>query len=231
MRYRHRGRPSRILCHITCVFNVHTLFIGIDKMNTFNCHKPKATHSRILIVSALCLLLANCATPYRQITTYTPVEELPSTEVYFYPDQNQSPQQQDRDRYECSRWAIQASNYDPAQAQLAPHQKIRVVPETSPGSSVAAGAIVGGIIGSTISGGTRRGHGGRYYNNNNGAGLVFGALTGALIGAASEQASANKAQRIEDTENAKRYAIIEEQARNYRRAITACLEGRNYTVR
>lgn len=196
-------------------------------MNMLNCHMLKTTPLRTIIVSIWCLLLASCATPYRQITTYAPVEELPSTEVYFYPDQNQSPQQQDKDRYECSRWAIQASNYDPAQAQLAPHQKIRVVPENSPGSSIAAGAIVGGIIGSTVGGNNR----GRYRNNNNGAGLVFGALTGALIGAASEQASANQAQRIEDTENAKRYAIVEEQARNYRRAITACLEGRNYTVR
>lgn len=195
-------------------------------MNMLYCYILKATPLRTIIVSVLCLLLASCATPYRQITTYAPVEELPSTEVYFYPDQNQSPQQQDRDRYECSRWAIQASNYDPAQARLAPHQKIRVVPENSPGSSVAAGAIVGGIIGSTV-GGNNRGR----YQNNSGAGLVFGALTGALIGAASEQASANQAQRIEDTENAKRYAVIEEQARNYRRAITACLEGRNYTVR
>lgn len=194
-------------------------------MNMFNCHIP-TTPWRTAIISALCFFVTSCATPYRQITTYTPVEELPSTEVYFYPDQNQSPEQQDRDRYECNRWAIQASNYDPAQAQLAPHQKIRVVPETAPGSNVAAGAIVGGIIGSTIGGNNR----GRHYHNN-GAGLVFGALTGALIGAASEQASANKAQRIEDAENAKRYAIIEEQARNYRRAITACLEGRHYTVR
>lgn len=201
-------------------------------MNTLNCYTPKKTPARAIIVSVLCLLLASCATPYRQITTYAPVEELPSTEVYFYPDQNQSPQQQDRDRYECSRWAIQASNYDPAQAQLAPHQKIRVVPENSPGSSVAAGAIVGGIIGSTIGGNDRgRGRGRGRYRNSNGAGLVFGALTGALIGAASEQTSANQAQRLEDTENAKRYAVIEKQARNYRRAITACLEGRNYTVR
>lgn len=196
-------------------------------MNMFNCYILKTTPLPTVIVSVLCLFLASCATPYRQITTYAPVEELPSTEVYFYPDQNQSPQQQDRDRYECSRWAIQASHYDPAQAQLAPHQKIRVVPENSPGSSVAAGAIVGGIIGSTIGSNGR----GRYRSSNNGTGLVFGALTGALIGAASEQASANQAQRIEDTENAKRYAVIEEQARNYRRAITACLEGRNYTVR
>ena len=194
-------------------------------MNTINCNILNKTHWRIVAVSALCLTLANCAAPNRRVTTYSSIVDVPSTEVYFYPNLNQSSQQQDRDRYECNRWAIQQSNYDPAQAQLAPHQKIRVVPESSPGSSVAAGAIVGGIIGSTFNGN------GRGRRSSNGSGLVFGALTGALIGAASEQASANKAQRIEDNENAKRYATIETQARNYRRAITACLEGRNYTVR
>lgn len=37
-------------------------------------------------------------------------------DVYVYPREGQSPEQQDRDRYECHRWAVDQTGFDPSEA-------------------------------------------------------------------------------------------------------------------
>ncbi len=148
---------------------------------------------------------------------------LPATVVYFYPARGQSEQQQDRDRYECYLWAVKQSGFDPGQAQLAPHQRVEVKPAAPPGSDTAAGAVSGAIVGAITAP-----HDAREF------GLVFGAITGAMLGAASDSARQQQAEHIQqqyDAKEAQRYARVERQARDYQRAMTACLEGRGYTVR
>lgn len=147
----------------------------------------------------------------------------PTTTVYFYPTRDQSPEQQDRDRYDCYLWAVKQSGFDPGQAQLAPHQRVEVRPAAPPGADTAAGAVSGAVIGAVVA-----------PHDDRGFGLVFGAITGAMIGAASDAARQEQAERIQrqyDEEEARRYARLEKQARDYQRAMTACLEGRGYAVR
>ncbi|MCE6982447.1 glycine zipper family protein, partial [Pseudomonas frederiksbergensis] len=48
----------------------------------------------------------------------------PGYEVIAYPAQGQSPQQLDRDRYECHRWAVQQTGFDPAAASYAPSAQV-----------------------------------------------------------------------------------------------------------
>lgn len=147
----------------------------------------------------------------------------PTTVVYFYPARGQSEAQQDRDRYECYLWAVKQTGFDPGQAQLAPHQRVEVKPAAPPGADTAAGAVSGAIIGSMMA-----------PRHDRGFGLVFGAITGAMLGAASDAERQREAAQIERQYNAvdaKNYARQERQARDYRRAMTACLEGRGYTVR
>ncbi|NBA97453.1 DUF6515 family protein [Pseudomonas sp. R5(2019)] len=43
-----------------------------------------------------------------------------SYDVVAYPAYGQSPQQVDQDRYECHRWAVEQSGFDPASASYAP---------------------------------------------------------------------------------------------------------------
>jgi uncharacterized protein YcfJ len=141
----------------------------------------------------------------------------------MYPAKNQTPAQQERDRYECYLWAVKQSGYDPGAAQLAPDQRIEVRSATPPGSDTAAGAVGGAVLGTILS-----------PRHDNGLGTVFGALTGAMIGASSDQAKQQQAENIQQQYNERdqqRYAAQERQARNYRRAMTACAEGRGYTVR
>jgi hypothetical protein len=41
-------------------------------------------------------------------------------ELYSYPKNGQSPEQQEQDRYECHRWAVDQSGFDPTQNTGAP---------------------------------------------------------------------------------------------------------------
>jgi len=179
----------------------------------------------LFVIGSASMFVIGCAPP---VYTVKPGSEspppLPSVTLYFYPTKGQTQAQQDRDRYECYQWAVDQTGYDPGQVQLAPHQRIEVRSATPPGANTAAGAVTGAVIGSMLSPG-----------HDHGQGLVFGAITGAILGSASEQANREQAERIQQRYNAnadtQRYAKLEHQARNYRRAMTACLEGRGYTVR
>lgn len=178
---------------------------------------------RIVAGLGLIALLPACApnvyTAQRQPAQLAPQ---PSTAIYFYPARGQNPAQIERDRYECYLWAVQQSGFDPGQAQLAPHQRVEVRPATPPGADVAAGAFSGAVLGSMLA-----------MPRDRAEGMIFGAITGAILGAASESARQQQAQQIQqqyDARDAQRYSRLERQARDYRRAMAACLEGRGYTV-
>jgi hypothetical protein len=63
---------------------------------------------------------------------------------------------------------------------------------------------------------------------------MVGAVAGAVIGATADTAHAREAAAHASRQTAAEQAEqarIEKQAYDYRRAITACLEGRGYTVK
>ena len=178
----------------------------------------------LFVITISELLLSACAPSGYNVQTQTVNRAPPATTtIYFYPAQGQSKARQDRDQYDCYKWAVQQSGFDPGQAQLAPHQRVLVTPTSPPGTDAAAGAVGGAIIGSMVS-----------PRHDRGFGLVFGAITGAILGAASDDARQQQAAQVQqqyDARDAQRYAGLEKQARDYQRAMTACLEGRGYTVR
>ena len=190
-------------------------------------HRITISPGRLLILSLFVMgsvVLPGCA-PSGYVVRSQPTDSppLPTTTVFFYPTQGQSQEQQDRDRYECYRWAVKQTGFDPGQAQLAPHQRIQVTPTAPPGTDTAAGAFGGAVLGSMLSS-----------RHDDGFGMVFGAITGAMLGAASDEArqqQAAQAQQHYDAKEAQQYARLEKQSRDYQRAMTACLEGRGYTVR
>ena len=64
--------------------------------------------ARAGVVLVLGGLLAACETPppRHYVRAERPVEPVPQQRVYFYPERDQTPEQQDRDRYECYTWAV-----------------------------------------------------------------------------------------------------------------------------
>jgi hypothetical protein len=143
-----------------------------------------------------------------------------STQVYVFPARGQSADRMGQDRYECYLWAVKQTGFDPSQTLLAPHQRVEVVPMPPKGADTVAGAVTGAIVGAVIA-------------RDPGAGAVGGAILGGAAGAVSDaqrEAAVKHIQRRYDREEADRMARLEAQASDYRRALTACLEGRGYTV-
>ncbi len=196
-------------------------------MSDSNRLSPPSRTVRALI--PIVMTAAGCAaTPTAPPAQSTPPQAavLPpvSAEVFVYPAGGQDDRQLDRDRYECHLWAVRQSQFDPSLPGLPPHQRVRVVSAgPPPGAAVAAGAITGAAIGAAVANPWETGEG-----------ALVGAAAGAVLGAVAEGAAASEARRVEEAEETERAAARadqERQAQVYRRAITACLEGRGYSVR
>jgi uncharacterized protein YcfJ len=147
---------------------------------------------------------------------------LPPTQVYFYPTAGQTPEQQERDRFECYVWAVRQTGYDPSQPPQVASKHVEVVPMAPAGQDVMLGAVTGAILGASVSRPREAsGH------------AVLGAILGAAVGAAAEAAQQDQARQIQqryDRRAMPDYNQIEQRANNYRRAMAACLEGRGYAV-
>ena len=186
----------------------------------------------VLALSGIWLALVSCAEtparPARRAATPPPPPAQPapqpvSTQVYVYPTSGQSADRVSRDRYECYLWSVKQTGFDPSQPRLAPHQRVEVVSMPPQGSDTVAGAATGAILGAVIAN-----------PHNAAAGAIGGAIVGGALGAASDasrEAQTKKIQERYDRRANAQSAAIEEQASNYRRALTACLEGRGYTVK
>jgi YmgG-like glycine-zipper protein len=123
--------------------------------------------------------------------------------VYAYPNKGQSQAQQNQDRSECHSWAVSQSGFDPAQAQgPAPPPEGQVVRGAAGGAAIGA---IGGAIG-----------------GNAGKGAAIGAVSGALIG------GIRKRRAQQDYQN--QASAVAAQQGSYNRALSACLQGRGYTV-
>jgi hypothetical protein len=144
-------------------------------------------------------------------------------EVVAYPAQGQSEQQLDRDRYECHVWAVKQSGFDPSVAGVPPHQRVRVLAGPPQPSAIPGSAFAGAVLGAIVSN-----------PRDAGIGALVGAVAGTAVGAASDasraQANAQVVANVQSRQSAQ-VSAQEAQADGYRRALSACLVGRGYTVR
>lgn len=183
-------------------------------MNLATSFAPLRVAARLALLGAAALLAACVAPPPRTVAVPGP----PPQRIFVYPAQGQSPEQTERDRYECHEWAVQQTGVDPSRPGDNAYQRVVVQPANPPGSGALAGAIGGAIIGSIL-GGPR----------NAGAGLILGGATGAIVGSAAD---ANAQAQAAQTQAQLNQSAAQGRARadSYRRAIGACLQGRGYTV-
>jgi hypothetical protein len=170
--------------------------------------------------ASLVLLLAGCVVPPPAYPPPPPqyVAPSPARTVYFYPELSQDEAKQDRDRYECYRWAVHQSGVDPG---MTPVRGVPPPPRAAmrDGAEVAAGAATGAIVGAAVSS-----------PHNTGQGLVLGAIFGTMLGAAAHEA------RVQSAEQEYAHRVAQQQAQqqvpldNFRRAMGACMTGRGYRV-
>ncbi|MEZ5195569.1 MAG: YMGG-like glycine zipper-containing protein [Bacteroidales bacterium] len=134
--------------------------------------------------------------------------------LYVFPSNNQTAEQQEQDESYCYTWAVQQSGYDPINPTTVQAKQVDQGPDGSAVKGAAGGAAVGAAIGA-ISGDA-------------GKGAAIGAVSGAVLGRrrgmmaqASQQQQANE-QAAQTNQN-----LVD----GFKKAYTACLEGKNYTVK
>jgi hypothetical protein len=180
---------------------------------------PSLARLRFAAPVALTVLLAACVTPPPRVVAVQPPPPPPPPRLYVYPAQGQSPEQTERDRYECHIWAVQQTGVDPSRPDANPYERVVVQPANPPGSATAAGAVGGAILGALIAG-----------PRNAGAGLLVGGATGAIVGSSVDANAQAQARQVQVQMNAQQIAAARARADSYRRAIGACLTGRGYTI-
>jgi len=191
-----------------------------------NKYIPKHWLSRaslwLLLILLILALVACYPATYREVPSSTPGPTVPMTQVYFYPKEGQTTEQQSRDHYECYDWAMQQTGFDPSQSSIPPERRVKVVPMPPPGHDTTVLAITGAVLGALIAG-----------PRHAGAGALIGAGSGAIAGAVSDASRQQYAQQMEEAYVNYDQALdarYEAKASDFRRAMSACLEGRSYSV-
>ena len=184
-------------------------------------------HFMICISVAAVFLVSSCYYyPAEQVITQpAPHNEniTAITQIYFYPNNNQSAEQQSRDHYACYNWAVDQTGFDPGASAIEPQQRVRVVPMPPPGQDTVAMSIAGAVLGALI--------GGPHHAVE---GAFIGSTYGALAGAASDLSRQEYARQMEEAyqnRNQARDFHKEKKALQFRRAMSACMEGRGYTIK
>ena len=138
-------------------------------------------------------------------------------DVYAYPNQGQSQEQQDKDQFECFNWSKQQSGFDPMAVPTAsapPPQDQSTGPGLLGGAAVCAGA---GAIGGAIGG-------------NTGKGAAIGAAAGGLLGGLRSNRQKNSNQQARQDWERQQAAQYQQARNNYNRAYSACMTARGYTI-
>jgi len=130
----------------------------------------------------------------------------------IYPAKGQSPEQTEKDKYDCYQWAKKQTGFDPMQGKTSP-----APPQEAPKGGVVRGAARGAAVGAAV--GAIAGDAGK--------GAAIGAAGGGMVG------GMRRSDQVQQQEYAaKQQATEDKQKRDtYNRAFGACLEGRGYTVK
>ncbi len=168
----------------------------------------------IMVIGAI---QVNAQTPTTQALpdtskmTYNQISQ--GLELFVFPTNGQSQQQQKIDEFECYKWAMEQTGIDPLNLP-----RVEAEVESGPSGGAVSGAARGAAAGAAIGAIT----------GDAGEGAAVGATMGATrVRRAGEQAPAQRHQQAQA--NA---AAVEEDAKNtYRKAFSACIEGKGYTIK
>ncbi len=155
------------------------------------------------------------------LATFVGASTAGAQEVFFYPKKGQSSEKLEKDKMECYSWAKGQTGFDPMTPAPTPDTSgVDAAQQAKQGSAVrgaARGATVG-AIGGAIGGDAGKGAK---------VGVGVGAAGGRMR--ANRRESAAKDQARSDYEA--RLAAYNGQRATWQRAASACMEGRDYSVR
>ena len=148
--------------------------------------------------------------------------------VYVFPSEGQKPEQQSKDESACYDWAVQNAGVDPFQAQKQAEQNAAQAEQAKQQAAQAGkGAGVKGAAGGAAAGALI----GEIASDDAGEGAAIGAAAGAIHGRRkAKRAGAAATQQVEAQSQQVQQATAQ-QIDNFKKAFTACLEGKKYMVK
>lgn len=160
------------------------------------------------------IVIATCLLPISTLFSQGSTSIASSLDLYVFPNDNQTTEQQDADEVACYKWAREQTGYDP----MNPTQvQAEQVDKSADGSMVvgaaggaAAGAAIGAIAGDT------------------GKGAAIGAVVGGLRGRRSKKVGDEMEQQ---QSNANAAAAETKMMDDYKRAFIVCMEAKDYTIK
>ena len=136
-------------------------------------------------------------------------EALAGMDIFVYPSKGQTKEQQEQDEFACYKWGKEQTGFDPTQAV---QQAAAPKPQGGAVSGAAKGAALG-AVGGAIGG-------------NAGKGAAIGAGVGGAGGMVRRHSSTKQIQATQKQAQQKYAASLD----GYKRAYSACMTGRGYTV-
>ena len=135
---------------------------------------------------------------------------LRADELMIYPKEGQSPEQQEKDKFECYGWAKNESGFDP----MAPPTATEAPPkQEARKGGVLRGAARGAVVGEIV-------------DDDHQTGAKAGAAIGGMRRADQKRKEAQAQQQWEQEQQ----QIYAEKRNRYNRAYSVCLEARDYSV-
>lgn len=133
--------------------------------------------------------------------------------LVVFPAKEQSQKQQKVDEFECYKWAMETTGVDPLNLP-----KVEVEVQSGPTGGAVVGGARGAAAGAAI--GAIAGDAGQ--------GAAIGATAGAIRGRRAGKA----AQSQQNQQSQAQAAAAEEELKNrFKKAFSACMEGKGYTVK
>lgn len=135
--------------------------------------------------------------------------------AYVYPRKNQDHLQQQRDETECFGWAKEQTGIDPnAPSDSSSKQQQAQVPKGGAVKGAAAGAVGGTAVGAIM--------------GDTGQGAAAGAVVGAMRGRRAQKKAEKQA---EQQAKANAQTAQQQKMTTFRNAFSACMDGRQYSVK
>lgn len=141
-------------------------------------------------------------------------------ELIIFPAKGQTPEQMEKDKYDCYVWAKQETGFDPMQAQP-PAQTPTAQPQGPQGERIkgaARGAAVGAVAGEIA-------------NDDAGKGAGAGAAAGVMVGGMKTRQNRRQQAQAQQEQAQQQDAATDQNRSTYNRAYSACMEAKGYTVK
>ncbi|MDX1556109.1 MAG: glycine zipper domain-containing protein [Xanthomonadales bacterium] len=148
--------------------------------------------------------------------------------IYVFPAQGQNATQQSEDEAACYQWAVSNTGSDPfavQKQQQADAQQAQAAQQQAAQAgqgSAARGAVGGAAVGALV---------GEIADDDAGKGAAYGAALGAIRGRRKGRQQQEAAQQQAQAQAEQAQQVTQGQMDAFKKAFSACMEGKNYIAK